>query len=155
MTKQNKVIRNSMKLLIQVILLSVLGVALISGYYKSQKTNHSINMSDNIQNALNMTKDELYRNYSLLQGIIYDLEQTSEFQEDKVYNILKEYAARNPKLNKMTLTDVDGKILYVLYISGRDITYSYKGLPMDSSLVKLAVSLPKSSLDIEMKNSIY
>lgn len=157
MAKQNKGISNSMKLLIQVILLSILGISLISGFYRSQKTNHSINMSDNIQNTYNITKDELYRNYNLLQGIIYDLEQTSEFQEDKVYKILKEYASRNPKLNKMTLTDADGKILYVSDISGRDITYNYKGLPIESSLLEVASHTPNSDLDIdiEMKNSIY
>lgn len=155
MSKKNKAISNSTKLLVQVILLSILGFALISSYYRTQKTNHLINMSDSIQDTYNMTKDDLYRNYNLLQGIIYDLEQSSNFEQDRVYSILTEYASRKPKLKKMTLSDKDGNILYVLDISGRDITYSYKGLPLESSLVEIASTTPKSQIDIEMKNSVY
>ncbi len=155
MNKEKKCISNSVKIFIQVIILSILGFALVLGYYKSNKTQHFINMSDNIQNISSNSRDELYTNYGLLQAIIYKIESTPDFQKNDLYNIFKQNSPKSAPITKLTLSDTKGKVIYVLDESGIDITNMYKGLPIQASLVEVASSVPISELDYEMKPSIY
>ena len=155
MSKTAKFISSSMKLFIQIVILSILSLALVFGYYHSQKTNYSINMSDNFQNVYNRSKDSLYNNYSLLKAVIYDLEHTPDFEDSTLFNIFKEYVFRNTQIYKMTLSGVDGNIIYVLDDHGSNVTYKYKGLPIEAPLSKIANNIPRSDLEVEMKTSIY
>lgn len=155
MNKENKPINNFMKLFIQVILLSILGIFLVFGYYRSEQTKHTIHMSENFQHIFSRARNEIYGNYSLIKAVSHDLEALDDFQEDDVNSMFKEYTSRNSQIKKLTLADSDGKIIYVSNNSGDNITNKYKGLPIGASLVKTAPDILISNSEVEMKHSIY
>lgn len=155
MTKENKPIPTSMKIFIQVVILFIIGVILVLGYYKSNKTAYSIKVDETIQQLLGKSRDELYNNYGILKAIIYDLETTPTFPESGLDPIVKEYFSRNPEITKITLSNSKGEIISSLKNSGEDITYKYKGKLIGAPKDKMNSYAEKSETDIKMKPSIY
>lgn len=155
MVKENKHINNFMKIFIQIVILSIVGIILVASYYKSIKTEHAIKMDDTIQQVFGKSRDELYDNYGILKAIIYDLETVPTFPEGGLYSIVKEYLSRNPQITKVSFADNEGHIVSSLKNSGEDITYKYKGKPIGASPFKINSYIEKSEIDIEMKPSIY
>ena len=155
MNKENKFINNFMKLFIQVILLSILGIALVLSYYKSEQTKNEIHMTENYQHIFSRARNEIYSNYSLIKAVIYDLQHEENFLEYNVGNIFKEYTSRNSQIKKLTLADSKGNITYVSNNSGINVTDKYRGTPLEADLVKTATNLSRSDLEVEIKHSIY
>ncbi|KMT21904.1 bifunctional diguanylate cyclase/phosphodiesterase [Clostridium cylindrosporum] len=155
MIKKIKNLNNPMKIFIQVIILSIIGVILVLNYYKSNEAKHAINMEESIQQVFEKSKGDLYNNYGILKAIVYDLETTPNFHQNNIYPIVKGYLSSNPQISKISFADKDGRILSSLNNSGSDLTYKYKGKSIEASSLKMNSSVKTSKIDIEMKPSIY
>lgn len=155
MTNENKHITTSMKIFIQVAILFIIGAVLVLNYYKSSETEYFMKMDENIQRLAGNSRAELYNNYSILKGLIYDIESTPNSPESALLPVAKAYFSRNPQIAKVSFSDKDGKIISSLKNTGEDITYKYKGKPIGFSQIETSSYDQKSYVNIEMKPSIY